>query len=103
MKKDIHPDYHKITVVLTDGSQFETYSCYGTEGQKLNLDIDPKSHPAWTGGNQQILIAADASADSRRVRRLLEVGNCAMYGDRGLALILPFSRKEREWICAACR
>jgi large subunit ribosomal protein L31 len=41
--------------VLTDGSQFETYSCYGTEGQKLNLDIDPKSHPAWTGGNQQIL------------------------------------------------
>jgi len=55
MKKDIHPDYHKITVVMTDGSTFETRSCYGGEGQKLNLDIDPKSHPAWTGGNQQLL------------------------------------------------
>ncbi len=55
MKKDIHPDYHKITVVMTDGSQFETHSTYGEAGQKLNLDIDPKTHPAWTGGNQQIL------------------------------------------------
>jgi large subunit ribosomal protein L31 len=55
MKKDIHPDYHKITVVMTDGSQFETCSTYGAEGQKLNLDIDPKTHPAWTGGSQQIL------------------------------------------------
>ena len=25
------------------------------EGDKLNLDIDPKSHPAWTGGSQQLL------------------------------------------------
>ncbi len=55
MKKDIHPDYHKITVVMTDGSQFETYSTYGAEGQKLNLDIDPKTHPAWTGGGHTLL------------------------------------------------
>lgn len=55
MKKDIHPDYHKITVVMTDGARFETYSTYGSEGQTLNLDIDPKTHPAWTGGNQQIV------------------------------------------------
>ena len=25
------------------------------EGDKLNLDIDSKSHPAWTGGSQQLL------------------------------------------------
>ena len=25
------------------------------EGDKLNLDIDPKSHPAWTGGAQQLM------------------------------------------------
>ena len=55
MKKDVHPDYHKINVVMTDGTQFETYSCYGVEGQKLQLDIAPKSHPAWTGGNQQLV------------------------------------------------
>ncbi|MEC9201503.1 MAG: 50S ribosomal protein L31, partial [Pseudomonadota bacterium] len=29
MKKDIHPDYHMITVVMTDGSTFQTRSTYG--------------------------------------------------------------------------
>ena len=50
MKKDIHPDYHKIKVVMTDGTEFETRSTYGAEGERLHLDIDPKTHPAWTGG-----------------------------------------------------
>ncbi len=50
MKKDIHPDYHTITVVMTDGETFETRSTWGAEGDTLTLDIDPKSHPAWTGG-----------------------------------------------------
>jgi large subunit ribosomal protein L31 len=55
MKKEGHPDYHDITVVMTDGSTFTTKSTYGKAGDKLSLDIDPKSHPAWTGGNAQIL------------------------------------------------
>ena len=50
MKKDIHPEYHTITVVMTDGTSFETRSTWGSEGETLTLDIDPKSHPAWTGG-----------------------------------------------------
>ena len=54
MKKDIHPDYHKITVVMTDGTEFETYSTYGSEGDQLKLDIDTKTHPAWTGGGQHL-------------------------------------------------
>ncbi len=49
MKAGIHPDYHEITVVMTDGTEFKTRSCYGTAGETLRLDIDPKSHPAWTG------------------------------------------------------
>jgi large subunit ribosomal protein L31 len=49
MKKDIHPDYHEITVVMTDGSQFKTRSTYAEAGATLQLDIDPKTHPAWTG------------------------------------------------------
>ena len=55
MKKKIHPDYHKITIELTDGSKFETRSTYGKEGDRLKLDIDPISHPAWTGGSSKIL------------------------------------------------
>ena len=49
MKKDIHPDYHEITVVMTDGTEYKTRSTMGEAGQTIKLDIDPKSHPAWTG------------------------------------------------------
>jgi large subunit ribosomal protein L31 len=45
-----HPDYHTITIVMTDGSRFETRSTYGKEGDVLTLDVDPKTHPAWVGG-----------------------------------------------------
>ena len=55
MKADIHPHYHLIKVVLTDGSEYMTRSTYGSAGDVLNLDIDPKTHPAWTGGTQQLL------------------------------------------------
>jgi large subunit ribosomal protein L31 len=49
MKQDIHPDYHEINVVMTDGSSFKTRSTWGKPGDTIRLDIDPKSHPAWTG------------------------------------------------------
>jgi large subunit ribosomal protein L31 len=49
MKKGIHPNYHEINIVMTDGSSFKTRSTYGKPGDTLRLDIDPKSHPAWTG------------------------------------------------------
>ena len=49
MKKDIHPDYHEITVIMTDGTKYKTNSTMGKPGDTLKLDIDPKSHPAWTG------------------------------------------------------
>ncbi|SON57190.1 50S ribosomal protein L31 [Hartmannibacter diazotrophicus] len=55
MKDGIHPDYHTIKVVMTNGTTFETRSTYGAEGDTLNLDIDPTSHPAWTGGSQQLM------------------------------------------------
>jgi large subunit ribosomal protein L31 len=55
MKAEIHPNYHNIKVVMTDGTEFATRSTYGKEGDTLNLDIDSKSHPAWTGGTQQLL------------------------------------------------
>jgi len=55
MKKntDLHPDYHQIKVVMTNGTEYITYSTYGSEGDTLTLDIDPTTHPAWTGGDQR--------------------------------------------------
>ncbi len=55
MKQDAHPDYHFITVVMTNGTSYQTRSTYGKAGATLNLDIDPSTHPAWTGGNQTLL------------------------------------------------
>ena len=54
-EKKIHPNYHKIKVEMTDGTQFETKSTWGKEGDLLKLEIDPKSHSAWTGGKQKLL------------------------------------------------
>ncbi len=50
MKKGIHPDYHNITVVLTDGTKIQTRSTYGKEGDSISLDIDHLTHPAYVGG-----------------------------------------------------
>jgi large subunit ribosomal protein L31 len=55
MKSDIHPNYHTVKVVMTDSTEFTTRSTYGAEGDTIHLDIDPKSHPAWTGGQQQLV------------------------------------------------
>ena len=55
MKNEGHPDYHMITVVMTNGTKFETRSTYGAPGDTLQLDIDPTTHPAWTGGGQQLV------------------------------------------------
>ena len=57
MKKieDFHPDYHQIKVIQTDGTEFMTYSTYGKEGDTLQLDIDSKTHPAWTGQTGNLL------------------------------------------------
>ncbi len=55
MKSEGHPDYHFITVVMTDGTEYQTRSTYGKEGDRLVLDIDPTTHPAWTGGNQTLV------------------------------------------------
>ena len=55
MKKEIHPEYHMIKVVMTDGTEYFTRSTWGAEGDTMNLDIDPNTHPAWTGGSAQLL------------------------------------------------
>ncbi len=55
MKKEIHPDYHAISIKMTDGSTYSTRSTWGKEGDTMSLDIDPTSHPAWTGGSAKLM------------------------------------------------
>ena len=39
---------------MTDGTEYLTRSTCGKDGDTLNLDIDPLTHPAWTGGEQKM-------------------------------------------------
>ncbi|MDR1390993.1 MAG: 50S ribosomal protein L31 [Holosporales bacterium] len=55
MKKNIHPECHTIKIVLTNGESFETKSTFGKEGDTINLDIDPLTHPAWTGAGHKLV------------------------------------------------
>ena len=55
MKKNIHPKYHTISVVMTNGEKLETKSAFGEPGAVVNLDIDPFSHPAWTGTGKRMM------------------------------------------------
>ena len=71
MKKNIHPNYHKIKVLMTDGSHFEPMSTWGKEGETLKLDIDSKSHSAWKGGSQKILDKGRVSKFKKKFSNLL--------------------------------
>ncbi len=66
MKKDIHPEYHDITVVMTDGTEFTTRSTWGKAGAVMKLDIDPKSHPAWTGVHRLVDSGGQLARFNRR-------------------------------------
>ena len=66
VKKDIHPEYHEINVVMTDGTTYKTRSTYGSEGDTITLDVDPKSHPAWTGGAMRISERGQVEKFNRR-------------------------------------
>ena len=75
MKKKIHPKYHKIKVEMTDGSQFETKSTWGSEGETLKLDIDPISHSAWTGGKQKIMDKGQVSKFNKKFQNFRSENN----------------------------
>ncbi len=70
MNKDIHPDYHDISVVLTDGTEYKMRSTYGKAGDTLRLDIDPKSHPAWTGEHSVVDTGGQVAKFKKRFKGL---------------------------------
>jgi large subunit ribosomal protein L31 len=55
VRSGIHPEYHLIDVRMTDGTVVQMKTTWGKEGDTMNLEIDPLSHPAWTGGGTRIL------------------------------------------------
>ena len=39
MKKDIHPDYHEITVIMTDGTEYKTKSTIMMREMGTQMDV----------------------------------------------------------------
>lgn len=68
MKTGIHPAYHTIKVVMASGKEFTTRSTYGKPGDSLVLDIDPDTHPAWTGGRQKLMEVGQLSKFRKRFK-----------------------------------
>mgnify|MGYP003391865106 CR=1 FL=1 len=66
MKAEIHPDYHEITVVMTDGTEYKTRSTFGKPGEVIKLDIDPLNHPAWQGGTGKVIEKGQLSKFEKR-------------------------------------
>lgn len=68
MKKGIHPLYRPITVVMTDGTTFQTRSCY-YKSDRLVLEIDSKSHPFYTGKQTLVDTAGRVERFNRRLQK----------------------------------
>ncbi len=66
MRADIHPDYHEIKVVMTDGTEYTTRSTWGKQGDVMRLDVDSKSHPAWSGGTHKVVEKGQLSKFEKR-------------------------------------
>ena len=87
MKADTHPDYHMITVQMTDGSKYQTRTTWGKEGDVMTLEIDPLAHPAWTGGRARCSIRAARSRASTSVSVAVSRSVSKLKPRNGLILI----------------
>ena len=74
MKANIHPKYHEITVVMTDGTEYKTRTTWGKPGDTMKLDIDSISHPAWKGGTAKITEKGQLSKFEKKFGSFLSAG-----------------------------
>ena len=50
-----HPDYHFITVQMTDGTTYQTPLDLRQGRRHARAGHRPETHPAWTGASQALL------------------------------------------------
>ena len=48
MKKDIHPEYKEVKVIMSDGSEILTRSTMNLNEGIYKSEIDSKNHPFYT-------------------------------------------------------
>lgn len=71
MKKGIHPAYHTVEVIMTDGTVYKTRSCYKSD--KMVLEIDSMSHPFYTGKQKLVDTAGRVDRFNKRFQKAKEM------------------------------
>lgn len=61
MKKDIHPNYKPLKIIMNSNEEFITSSTY--PGESILLDVDFRKHPAWKGGVANVNTNANQVAE----------------------------------------
>ena len=64
MKKEIHPDYHFVTVRLADGTEMQTRSTM--KATSYASEVDATNHPFYTGRRQYVDTAGRVEKFRRR-------------------------------------
>ena len=83
MKADIHPDYHEITVVQTNGESYKMRSTWGKPGEELRLYIDPLNHPAWQSGTQRVIEKGQLTKFEKRFGNFMSSTSSAKTNEDG--------------------
>tara|TARA_E500000178_G_C16335905_1_gene451054 strand:- start:173 stop:400 length:228 start_codon:yes stop_codon:yes gene_type:complete len=52
MRKNIHPNYHKVKFSCSCGNEFETHTTAGKEGGTIKIEVCSACHPCWVGGHK---------------------------------------------------
>ena len=105
MKQDIHPDYHTIKVVMTDGTEFTTRTTWGKEGEmslaqaskeKNKVKIAPSDTHDQT--NVELLPTAlqDLIARSLKLQGLVRRLDTTIHNRVPIEQPLPLNPVERQ-------
>ena len=65
MRKDIHPDYHEVTVICACGETFKTGSTFN--GETMKIDICSKCHPFYSGKHKIVDSAGRVEKFNKRL------------------------------------
>ncbi len=65
-KKDIHPEYNEITVLMSDGSEVKTRSTMNTKDGVYRAEVDSKNHPFFNEDLKMITTAGRVDKFNKR-------------------------------------
>jgi large subunit ribosomal protein L31 len=85
MKKEIHPEYHLVTVTCACGESFVTHSTK----QDLRLEICSKCHPFFTGKQKLVDSAGRVERFQRRYKNVLDKPQGGKKGAKPAAASRP--------------